>query len=226
MNKKTHAVLIGAAAISLSACTLATNQTNQPAGQFETLDKFVQQSWKLPNFQLSRDVVMSKVPLRVSTYSYPSFIHRGQLNNLATRSKDLAGFCEQQGGQWRYLGPPVAEKSEPSQQPMPSNTALADAVNRAPVTENGMRDIVKMAEQASMSDVFKSLARSMLKQPDPLVADAIEYAMRQKWLGRFECQRDTTTWSAKISYAEWANRTDRTLIYKDVTLKIELAENK
>lgn len=218
-------VFMVAAAISLSACTLATNQPKQSAGQFKTLDEFVRQSWEIPNFQLGRDVVMSKVFLRVSTYSSPSFIHRGQLNKLGALSKELAGFCEQQGGQWRYLGPPVAEESEPSQ-PMQSNTALADAVNRAPVTENGMRDIVKMAEQASISDAFQSFARSMLKQPDPLVADAIEYAMRQKWLGRFECRRDTTTWSAKISYAKWANRADRTLIYKDVTLKVELAESK
>lgn len=59
-----------------------------------------------------------------------------------------------------------------------------------------------------------------------MVADALEYAMRQKWIGRFECQREESIWSASVSYAKWANRTDRGNGYKDVTLKVDLAESK
>lgn len=70
------------------------------------------------------------------------------------------------------------------------------------------------------------MVQAALKQPDPLVADALEYALRQKWLDRFECQREASAWSAGISYAKWANRGDRGLVYKDVTLKVELAEGK
>jgi hypothetical protein len=89
-----------------------------------------------------------------------------------------------------------------------------------------LQEIVKTGEKGVASDVWKMMVRDMLKQPDPLVADALEYVMRQKWLGRFECQCEASAWSASVSYAKWANRADRGNAYKDVTLKVELAEGK
>lgn len=220
MNNKPCSALIAGAAIILPALSLAADQTTI---QTETLAGFVQQSWKVPNFQLGRDVVMSTVPLRVSTYSHPPFIHRGQLENLGGQSKDLSGLCERQSGQWRYVGPPVADKST-SGRPLPPNVATADAVNHAPVSEAGIQAVVKTGEQGVANDVWKMMVRNMLKQPDPLVADALEYAARQKWLGRFECQGAGSSWTASISYAKWANRADRGNAYKDVTLKVDLAD--
>ncbi len=167
---------------------------------------------------------MSTVPLRVSTYSYSPFIHRGQLEKLSGQSKDLASLCDRQGGRWRYIGPPTAEKPAPGQ-PTPPDPVLADAINRMPVTESSLQEIVKIGEQSIASELLKRMVRDMLKQPDPLVADALEYAMRQKWLGRFECQREASAWSASVSYARWADRFDHGHSYKDVTLKVELAES-
>lgn len=146
----------------------------------------MQQNWKLHGFHLGRDSVLSTVPLRVSTYSSPPFIHRGQLENLRIKSQELAGLCERQGGQWRYVGPPMLDKPALGQ-PLQANPAAAV---RAPVTEAGMRDVVKIGEQGVAADVWKAMVQAALKQPDPMVADALEYAMRQKWLGCFECQRE------------------------------------
>jgi hypothetical protein len=220
MSNEIRLILVVVAAISLPVIA-----ADQPAMQPETLSQFIQQSWKVPSFQLGRDSVMSTVPLRISTYSSPPFIHRGQLENLSGQSKDLGGLCERQSGQWRYVGPPVVDKPT-SGQPLPPNAATADAVNHAPVSEAGIQEIVKTGEQGVASDVWKMMVRDMLKQPDPLVADALEYAVRQKWLGRFECLGAVSSWSASISYAKWANRTDRGNAYKDVTLKVVLTDGK
>lgn len=197
----------------------------QSAGQTETLTQFVQQSWKVQGFQLDRDSVLSMVPLRVSTYSTPAFIHRSQLEKLRSKSQELAGLCERQGGQWHYLGMPMADKPTLGR-PLSSGSAMADAIERAPVTEADMRDLVKTGEQGIAADIAKAMVQTMLRQPDPLVAEALEYAVRMKWLGRFKCQREAAAWWAEISYAKWANHADRGLIYKDVTLKVELAEGK
>lgn len=219
MSNEIRLILVVVAAISPPVIA-----ADQPAMQPETLSQFIQQGWKVPNFQLGRDSVMSTVPLRISTYSSPPFIHRGQLENLGGQSKDLGGLCERQSGQWRYVGPPVVDK--PTGQPLPPNAPTADAVNQAPVSEAGIQGVVKTSEQGVASDVWKMMVRDMLKQPDPLVADALEYAVRQKWLGRFECQGAVSSWSASISYAKWANRTDRGNAYKDVTLKVVLTDGK
>lgn len=222
MNNRFRMVLAVSAAIGLPTHVLAANEA---IAQAETLANFIQQRWKVPGFQLGRDVVMSTVPLRISTYSTPAFIHRGQLESMRSHSEDLSGLCERQGGQWRYLGPPPVGKPALRQSLTP-NATTADAITRAPVSEAGAQSIVSTGEQGVASDVLKLMAREMLKQPDPLVADALEYALRQKWLGRFECQSETSVWSASISYAKWASRADRGNAYKDVTLKVELAEGK
>ncbi|OVE46676.1 hypothetical protein CBW21_17415 [Chromobacterium violaceum] len=84
--------------------------------------------------------------------------------------------------------------------------------------------MVMAGEQSVAADVAKAMVQSMLTQPDRLVAEALEYAVRQKWLGSFQCQHESATWTASISYSKWANRIEHSLVYKDVTLKIELAE--
>jgi hypothetical protein len=222
MNQNTCAVLLTAVVIALPPLASAADQS---LGQVETLTDFVQQKWKLQNFQLGRSSVLSTVPLRVSTYSSPPFIHRGQLENLRNKSQELAGLCERQGGQWRYLGPPMPDKPELGR-PLPPSPATFDAIDHAPSTEAGMRAIAKIGEQGAATDVWKQMAQAMLKQPDQMVADALEYAMRQKWLGRFECKSEAAAWSAGISYEKWANRSDRGAAYKDVTLEVKLAQGK
>lgn len=218
MNNMIRSTLVVIAVICLPVLA-----TDQPAVQPETLSKFIQQSWKVPGFQLGRDSVMSTVALRVSTYSSRPFIHRGQLENLGGQSKELGGLCERQNGQWRYVEPPVADKPT-SGQPLQPNAATANVVNHAAVSETGIQEIVKTGEQGIASDVWKMIVRDMLKQPDPLVTDALEYAVRQKWLGRFECQGAGSSWAAYISYARWANRADHGSAYKDVTLKVDLTD--
>lgn len=88
-----------------------------------------------------------------------------------------------------------------------------------------MRALVTAGEQSVAADVARAIVQSMLTQPDPLVAEALEYAVRQKWLGSFQCQRESVPWTAIISYSKWSDRIEHSLVYKDVTLKIELAEN-
>ena len=165
------------------------------------------------------------MPLWISTYSTPAFIHRAQLENLRGKSQDLAGLCERQGGQWRYLGPPAADKPTPGRSMSP-NPAMASAIEHAPPPKAGMRSLVQIGEQGVAADVAKATVQAMLQQPDPLVANALEYAIRQQWLGRFACERTAAPWTAAIGYAKWANRTERGLAYKDVTLKVDVAEGK
>ncbi|MBP4045562.1 hypothetical protein [Chromobacterium violaceum] len=216
MKKKASVCLMITSLLMLSAYALAADQ---PPGQTETLADFVQQEWQLQGFQLGRDSVLSTIPLRVSTYSTPAFIHRGQLESLHGKSEELSTLCKRQGGSWSYIGP-----SKPADHPLPPNPVLAGAIERAPVSEAGIHALVMAGEQSVASDVAKAMVQSMLTQPDRLVAEALEYAVRHKWLGSFQCQRESATWTASISYSKWANRIEHSLVYKDVTLKIELAE--
>lgn len=111
--------------------------------------------------------------------------------------------------------------------PLPADPALAETARSAPVNEAGMRTVVSGGEQGVAREVLKATVRELMKRPDPPVADALEYAMLQKWLGRFDCQRHASTWTAAISYADAASRSDRFgYVYRDVKLKVELAEIK
>lgn len=193
------------------------------ASESQTLSDFIEQRWKVPSFEPGRDTMASTVPLRVSTYSSPPFIHQAQLENLGAKARDLAEFCRQQGGEWGYLG--LATTETPSRgRTGQTNPAVAEAVERAPVTEAGMRSVVAMGEQAVKDDVARELVRAMLQQPDALVADALEHATRMKWLGRFECRGPSSSWAAAISFSKWANRGERSMSYKDITLKIAFSE--
>lgn len=87
-----------------------------------------------------------------------------------------------------------------------------------------MRDIVKAGEQSVAADVAKAFIAALQQAPDALVADALENAVRWKWLGRFECRRDAAPRAATISFSKWAARTEKSYLYQDVTLKIELAQ--
>jgi hypothetical protein len=75
------------------------------AAKPESLASFVQQAWKIDGFQLGRDAVNSTVTMRVSTYISPAFIHRGQMEGLGLKAKELSELCSRQGGEWAYLGP-------------------------------------------------------------------------------------------------------------------------
>lgn len=66
MNNKCCAILRIVAMIGLSMCALAAAAAR--VDYAKTLADFVQQSWKVPSFQLGRDAVMSTVSLRVLTY--------------------------------------------------------------------------------------------------------------------------------------------------------------
>lgn len=217
-KNSSNRIIVLVSLICLPVLAFAVDQT-------ETLLEFVQKSWKISEFQFGHDIVMTTVPMRVSTYSTPAFIHRGQLDNMGGKSQNLADLCERQGGQWRYLGPPVPVKPVPSQS-LPLSATMANAVNRVSIDDVGMQEIVKTGEKDVANDALKLMVRDMLKQPDSLVADALEYAIRRKWLGRFECRREKSVWAASISYDKWANRIDRNYSYKDVSFKIELTESK
>lgn len=210
---------VGIALIGMHGSALAGDSG---AARPESLSAFVQQAWKIDGFQPGRDAVNSTVPMRVSTYMSPAFIHRGQMEGLGLKAKQLAELCNRQGGEWAYLGLPPA-RSERGQ-PLASGGTLADAAASAPATEAGMRDFVKAGEQSVAADVAKAFVAALQQAPDPLVADALENAVRWKWLGRFECHRDAAPWAATISFSKWAARTEKNYIYRDVTLKIELTQ--
>ena len=82
--------------------------------------------------------------------------------------------------------------------------------------------------QRGLSDVevFRQIVVAMLRQPEPLVGDALEYALKNKWLGRYECSVDgAAAWRATISFDRaQARTTGPTATYRDVTLKIGLAD--
>lgn len=80
------------------------------------------------------------------------------------------------GGESSYLGPPAPDAPNRGRTQQP-NKAVADAVERALVTEAGMKGVVAVGEQAVKDDVAKALVRVMLRQPDPLVSDALEHAV-------------------------------------------------
>lgn len=216
-------------AVGISAMTLvligmhgtAIAEANS-AAQPESLASYVQQVWRIDGFQLGRDAVNSTVPMRVSTYMSPAFIHRGQMEGLGLKAKELSELCSRQDGEWTYLGLPPARRERG--QPLPSGNALASVAASAPATEAGMRDFVKAAEQIVTADAAKAFIAALQQAPDALVTDALENAVRWKWLGRFECRRDTTPWTATISFAKWAARTEKSYVYRDVTLKIELTQ--
>lgn len=164
--------------------------------QTTQLTEFVRDTWKVPEFQLGRSVVLSTVPLRVSTYSSPFFIHRSQMDALGKKAGELEQLCTSQAGSWQYVGLPLTEKGEPPQR--------------------GLSDV----------EVFRQIVVAMLRQPEPLVGDALEYALKNKWLGRYECSvGGAAAWRATISFDRaQARTTGPTTTYRDVTLKIGLAD--
>lgn len=219
MKIKTRAAVLAAASLVQGPIAVAADE----APQRQSLRDFVQQQWKLPGFQPGRDTMASTIPLRVSTYSSPAFIHRAQVEALGAKATELAKFCHSQGGEWAYLGLPATNGPSRASPGQP-NAAVADAVARAPATEAGIRGVVAVGEQAVKEDAAKEFVRALIQQPDALVADALEHATRMKWLGRFECRGPSSDWTAAITFSKWANRGERALSYKDVTLKLEFTE--
>lgn len=187
-------IRFAAGAALLMATAAATAAALSP--QATQLTEFVRDTWKVPEFQLGRSAVLSTVTLRVSTYSSPFFIHRAQMDALGKKAGELEQLCTSQTGSWQYVGLPLIEKGEPPQR--------------------GLTDV----------EVFRQMVVAMLRQPEPLVADALEYALKNKWLGRYECAVDGgTAWSATISFDRaQARTTGPTSTYRDVTLKIGLAD--
>lgn len=219
MKIKTHALVLASASLVQGPPAMAADEL----AQRQSLRDFVQQQWKLAGFQPGRDTMSSTIPLRVSTYASPPFIHRAQVENLGAKATELAKFCRSQGGEWAHLGLPATDVPSLGRPGQP-NAAVADAVARAPATEAGMRGVVAVGEQAVKEDTAKELVRALLQQPDALVADALEHATRMKWLGRFECRGPSFDWTAAITFSKWANRGERALSYKDVTLKLAFTE--
>ena len=83
-----------------------------------------------------------------------------------------------------------------------------------------MNDFVRIGEKIIATEVWNAI---MNAYRDPLGREAIEFAAKQKWLGRFECKKDADSWRAQISATDVKTRVDHNMIYKDVTLNIELA---
>lgn len=188
-------VIQSAAAAALFMATAAA-MAAPLSPQATQLTEFVRDTWKVPEFQLGHSVVLSTIPLRVSTYSSPFFIHRSQMDALGKKAGELEQLCSSQAGSWQYVGLPVIEKGEPPQR--------------------GLSDV----------EVFRQIVVAMLRQPEPLVGDALEYALKNKWLGRYECAvGGAAAWRATISFDRaQARTTGPTSTYRDVTLKIGLAE--
>ncbi|MBO0501756.1 hypothetical protein J1C51_23565 [Chromobacterium haemolyticum] len=188
--------VIQSAAVAALFMATAAAMAAPLSPQATQLTEFVRDTWKMPEFQLGRSVVLSTIPLRVSTYSSPFFIHRSQMDALGKKAGELEQFCSSQAGSWQYVGLPVIEKGEPPQR--------------------GLSDV----------EVFRQIVVAMLRQPEPLVGDALEYALKNKWLGRFECAvGGAAAWRATISFDRaQARTTGPTSTYRDVTLKIGLAE--
>lgn len=188
-------VIQRAAVAALLMATVASMAA--PLSQQATqLTEFVRDTWKVPEFQLGSSVVLSTVALRVSTYSSPFFIHRAQMDALGKKAGELEQLCAGQAGSWQYVGLPLNEKGEPPQY--------------------GLSDV----------EVFRQIVVAMLRQPEPLVGDALEYALKNKWLGRYECSvGGAIAWRATISFDRaQARTTGSTTTYRDVTLKIGLAD--
>lgn len=219
MKIETSAAVLAAAALVQGPMAVAATD----AAQWPSLRDFIQQQWKLPGFQPGRDTMASTIPLRVSTYSSPPFIHRAQVEALGAKATELAKFCHSQGGEWAYLGLQAIDGTSRGS-PMQPNAAVADAVARAPATEAGMRGVVALGEQAVKEDATKELLRARIQQPDELVKGALEHATRMKWIGSFECRGPSTGWTAAIYFSKWANRGERGLSYKDITLQLKFTE--
>lgn len=197
---------------------------NVPVYRGQTLQEFVRELWKAPTFEVAKHDNFSIVSMRVSTYSGPAFIHRSKLEELSRNAQALAGFCAAQGGQWHYLGT-VEQQARPGT-PLRQNTAMLEAASTAPHSAAGLNGVVKAGEQGLAADLAAQLMTSMRSQPDRLVAHALEHAIGQKWLGRFECQQAAAPWTAQIAYVSYASTSDRSYLYKEVKLKISLAEKK
>lgn len=213
MTSSAHHISIAFILIALPICATAETPSTSES-QDEPLTEFVRTKWALPSFQLGKHTVQTVVPVRVSTWSGAPFIHRGQNEKLASYENDLSGFCSRQNGQWIYKGLPVVAKA-----PRPQNPMLAQAVANAPPTEQGLRDVIRIGEQAIALDVWKAMVEAVR---DPLGREAVEFAAKQKWLGQFECKRDAESWVAQISANDVKTRYEHNLIYKDVSMKVEL----
>ncbi|WP_157603761.1 hypothetical protein [Rhizobacter sp. Root1221] len=79
------------------------------------------------------------------------------------------------GGEWSNLGPPTPDAPNRGRSQQPNQ-----AVERAPATKAGTKGVVAVGGTGRQGRCSKALMRVMVRQPDPLVADVLEYAVRRQ----------------------------------------------
>ncbi|WP_131862820.1 hypothetical protein [Crenobacter luteus] len=219
MEVKSIVGLIFFVAVTVTGCASVPKRQSTAM----TLEELAKKDWGLASFTVGKDVMTSKVPLRVSTYSYPPFIHRGQIEQIGEFRADLEGLCKRQGGQWVYEGSEVQSKAF-LKLPDGQNSNLTAATRAAPVTVDGMKKIVAVGEEEVAREVMAQLLAAAANT-DPMVFEAVKFARTQTWLGQFTCQ-GKPKWGANIAYEKASTRRDGALLYKDVILSVAVKEMK
>lgn len=154
------------------------------------------------------------------TYSSPWFIHQSQAQRLGAKAEELEALCGRQGGTWRYMG--LSEAAGRSGHPGSPLGTVGHSVPIAGVAdEQSLRGELAAMEAEQQQELARQILRQMVKRRDALVVDALSYAARQKWIGRFACQRNSAGWSSSINYERFAARKERYgLEYRDITLEV------
>lgn len=204
---------------------VAVLAVEKPSDGGKNLNQLLLATWEVGLDTKGSMSVDMTLPLRVSTYSQPAFIHRAQLEHLQRPFKDLSGICLKLGGQWI----PVDTTSAPGKAlvPSPSNSPeVAEAIQtRKPMTETAKK-IVEIGNQSTAREAYKATLSALERKPDRLVTDALEYAESQKWLGNFKCIGSASNWTAAILYRDSTNRGSGPAIYKDVIFRVNLQESR
>lgn len=204
---------------------MAVPAAEQPGDEDQRLDRLLLANWDVGLDSKGYLSVGMKIPLRVSTYSQPAFIHRGQLERLQKPFQDLAGMCLKQRGQWSptdTLAAPVKAIAL-----SPSNSAdVAEAIQAGAPTVETARRMSEIGAESATRDAYKATLSALARTPDHLVTDSMEYAGNQKWLGSFKYGGPASNWTAAIVYRDSKSRGSGAMIYKDIILRVSVQENR
>ncbi|WP_326539208.1 hypothetical protein [Pseudorhodoferax sp.] len=210
--------------IVLGAATGCATEPYRPTTTATSLRALVAETWKLPNFNFSRNAVSSTYSMRVSTYSSPPFIHAQQMQPLAEKSLELQTVCGREGGNWTFLAPtPHGQRApEPGARHQNLASATAAITSRPLESESQMRSEIAALARANQLDlanqVFEAILAAARSRPDALTEEALAHAERLKWFGTFECRKPEASWKATIAAVGWKSSSDRNYVYRDVTL--------
>lgn len=167
--------------------------------------------------------VETTYPLRVSTYSYPFFIHHQFIEQLSERKKQLEGLCNRQAGIFTAAPPkPESSYTNPDQRIFQNlNNSISDTVT---TNQQGLQVTIDSFERSKNSETIKKILSAHQNVPDSITQDAIKYANSQNWLGIFSCKSKKENWVTSINFLRWTESKEKSLTYRNITLSTRITK--